>query len=804
MLLSADVLHQQFTSTSQPSISDAELQEAKNWLGVNLSPEELTSVDISDEMRDRLSRDPRAQPILKALHKDLLSMQVGWNGEKPIWVTYGAKSFPLLDYYTQSNDPVRQRYGMTGIFNLGKPYTTLWLKKQIKRRSHSRPLWDSDIAWRVAFGLDDPLTRAEIIQLARANLNPQSEGNFNLDDPYYYERAGQFNRRLLDNLLSDAEQQQDFEAEIKKRYGVYPEKPDPIAQQEHLKVEQWAKWMRDTKLTKNRIQQLLSAYDNLRVDTQSTIARNLIYVDRSKLAPSGRALLRHVMQDQNSRDRPIAITILTYHRDPTATRLMPEILDGDLHWIDPINSDVNLVLMDILDRYPNSRFVRGCREYGDLTGRSYYGQVLRSDAILRRIEQKTPVQTVADWQDWLNRYPDHPGADDATDQLIRALLTVADSLEATRQAIRLLTLPLGDGDARFRGYRRLRVLLDIGLTTDQLRSLLDDPESKPLLPLLRYALAVHLARDQQYAEAITTSNGINLARMPHGFFRDYFYFNDEDDLGVTDWKRKALIQSLQQMQAMLIEQRQQWQQLQQLQVSNTAESRYQIASQWAAKSGWKLGYLGLWNERRWTRLPTINTWDYLIDSSRNLTEQRRDRFNYRNWLSDCQDWWMCDATYRGDSTARKLYQKGNANAIALSLYEALLHDPRTPAQVKEKTIYMEAMTLAAQALYFEPEEAQTIHPLPGVVASIKKKVPYYEGDTQYYLRFDVWGDYQRRIDQLTTQMQRQFPKSSYIDDLLMANYHLSGQKRYLAAVIKQYPKGDRAQEAQFLFKHPKD
>jgi len=802
VLLIADTLHLQFTSTPSSPVSDAELQETKNWLGVNLTPEELTSIDVTDEMRDRLRRDPRVQPILKALHQELLSIESGSFAGEPIWMKYGAKSFPLLDYYTQSDDPARQRYGMVGIFKLGKPYTTLWLKKQIKRRSHNRFfrfLWDFDSDWQANFGLNDPQTRAEIINLARANLDSQPDTRSNLDDPYYYEKNRmQFNHQLLDSLGSGVEQQRSLADEAVTRSKANSQKPDPAVQEER-KAWDWVKWVESSHLTTATIQRRLPEYDKLAANTQIYVLRRMMNTPSGKLAAPGRALLEYVMENSDSRDRPLAIAILSFHRDPEATRLMPEILNGDFQKLLPLTGEPTLVLLDVFKRYPATHFVQSFREYGNLTGRSYYGQEPRSDTILRQIEQKTPAQTVADWQDWLRRYPDHPGADDATDYLIRALLATGDSVEATHQAIRLLTLPLGDGDARFRGFRRLRVLLDVGLTSDQLQPLLNYPDAKPLLPLLRYALAVHLARDQRYQEAIAISNGLNLTRLSVGWFRDYSYFNGDTDYDT--WGRREAVGLLKQMQATLTEQRQQWQQLQEIQQANTAESRYQVASRWAARDGWQLGYLALWNEKRWNRLPVVSSWNYGSDPSANATQQRRSRFEFDDPLYGCRNWWMCDAVYRGDAKARSLYQKGNPNAIALSLYESLLHDPRTPAHVKEKTIFMESQTLAAEVLYFEPGEVLQIHPPAGVLVGSKKKVPYRKGSDRYSLELDVLGDYQRRIDRLTIQMQQQFSQSSYIDDLLMTNYYLTGQKRYLETVIKQYPKGDRAEEARLLLKN---
>jgi hypothetical protein len=803
ILLVADTLHLQLKPTSQPTISDAELQEAKNWLGVNFTPEELASIEITDEMRDRLRQDPRAQPLLKILHKDLISIRSGGDTGNPIWVTYGAKSFPLLDYYTQSADPIRQRYGITGIRRLGKPYTTLWLKRQIKRRAPSNDLLRNTEDWS-EFGLDDPQTKAEIIQLTRQNLAPQRDSASNYDDPYYYEKSGQFNRRLLNSLLSREELDQEYKRENQNFYQSDHAESVQF-EREQQKIEQWAKWVKRSDLTAANIQSTLPEFDKQSPRVQLNLVLGIAYVKQGKLAAPGRSLLRHVMQDPRSPNYAMAVVILDFHGDPEATGRIYEVLNGDLHKLYPVArslvaNSMGLVLLRILQKYPDSRFVRGFQDYGDLTGHSYYGNVPRNEAILRRIEQKKSAQTAADWQDWLNRYPDHPGADDATERLALSLLQDDQPVAASREWIKLMTQRIGDGDARFRGYRRLRVMLDIGLTTAQLQTLLDDPllddpNAAKIIPLMRYALAVHFARDQDYASALQVSNGVNLAKIPYRILRNYSFLNDEPD---DTYYRDYLKQSPSQMQALLTEQRQRWQQLNQWQQQNTAAARYAIASHWTDQGGWKNGYFGMWigirRGERWNHLP-MGSWYEEYQPSKNI----QDRFECnRADFYECYELQTCDLVKRKTVANRDAYQKGNSNTVALSLYEALLRDPKTPATIQEKTLYMEGITLAAQKLYFEPNEAEAIHPPPGVIAGPKIRVPYYEGSDQFDLELDILGDYQRRIDRLISQMQKQVPNSRYTDDLLMANYYLTGSKRYLKQVVNQYPKSDRADEARFL------
>ena len=170
-------------------------QEAANQ-AEGLSPVKLTQIEVDDVMRDRLRFDPQWQPILQAVRQDLL--EVKWGDSKltnPVWKQYGAKAYPLLEYYARSRDAVRQAYGMAGIRHLGKPYTTLWLTKQVQRRSSTPDFYlltgkldtlllesgdasDDPKAWEREFGLDDPQVRSRLIQFAKQNLEPENSPDF--------------------------------------------------------------------------------------------------------------------------------------------------------------------------------------------------------------------------------------------------------------------------------------------------------------------------------------------------------------------------------------------------------------------------------------------------------------------------------------------------------------------------------------------------------------------------------------------------------------------------------------------------
>jgi hypothetical protein len=575
-------------------------------------------------------------------------------------------------------------------------------------------------------------------------------------------------------------------------------------------LAEWREWKKQQRLQPKQTRQMLDKYDHVLSDYgKSEVKQGFIEARQGKLSAAERVLAKHLIADRQSPDRVWMLTIMDWHGDATTADQLQELLNGDLHQIYTLTRDsdnlINFIaLRSIVKKYPNSRFVQGCRQYEDLTGRSYFedfGNELKPIQYLEQLERKTPAQKVADWQNWLNRYPDHPGADDATDHLARSLLADDDAMGATRQWIKLMTQPIGDGDARFRGYPRVKIMLDVGLTIPQLQELLEDSESASIAPLLRYAIAVHYARNQNYDRALQMSAGLDLNRMPHQVLSRYSWQSTTHTYPTRfhEGYLKDLLQQKQKMQAMLVEQRQRWQQLLQWQQENTPESGYKIASSWADSQGWKNGYLPVWEGYRRSDLPT----SYNFAPERPQKIQERFSWDYPYGSDECRRTWVCDLSRRGETAVRKAYQEANSNAIALSLYQQLLGDATTSVKIREKILYMVGSTLFWQQSRFTAGETQRIHPPAGVTATLLKQLPKESagGDwnsSDRSSRYDVTGDYQRAIDRIINQMQQQFPNSRYIDDLLIDNYFISWQPRYLEQIVKQYPKGDRADEARFL------
>lgn len=752
-----------------------------------LSPEQITQVEVDEQIRDRLRTDPQWQEIAAAIRQDIMILKWGkGKPPNPAWKRYGAKAYPLLDYYTRSKDEVRQEYGIVGIRSLGKPYTTLWLTHHLQQKLTTPDIYlvtenlkslrdgtDDDMkhenAWLKEFGLDEKATRLRLVNIAKQNLQPESS-----DPVYQYKNYYQFH----------SEFNKDFLVAVLGYDKVYP--PQPVESKPPLNLPQWFKVESLTKPNQSQIQSAITYYNNLSPKTQEQLlVEHLGQVKAGKISPIGKAVLQYLANNPKSPDQVWAMAELERHGDAQGTKQLQQIINDDLSKINSLtrfagyeshtirNTHAYYLLINIAQKYPQSKFIRGCREYGDLTGASYFDKADRPKEILERNAKKTPAQQIRDWQQWLSKYPDHPGADDATYHLARSLQDNNDVMGAMRLWNKLMTQPVGDGDAIYLAYPYVRSLLDVGLTTEQIETLLAEPPMQPMVPLLKYALSVRYARGQDYVKALQTSEKLDLIAMSNNVLGSYYNYNPYWWTGASNPKT---IEVQKQMQAMLLEQRQRWQNLLKLQQENTPDSQYRLASNWAGAGGWKNGYMAIWDGFRAFHLP----------------------------LQDCQTWWVCNLKRRDPNLVRSLYQNSSQNAVAISQYQKLLNNPLTPPPLREKTLYMVASTLLWQWQDHPFGETLRIHPPAGVPGKLQNDQDDSDnGDSQDSSK-EMEQNYQSRIDQIISELQISFPQSKYIDDLLFSSYYLSGKPEYLQQIVQRYPQSDRATEAKFLLENRVD
>ncbi len=756
-----------------PSPQEA-LQQAEN-----LSPAEIVQIEVDASIRDRLRTDPQWQEIANAIRNDIVQMKFG-DGlpAEPAWQKYGAKAFPLFDYYSRSRDYYRQLYGMVGIRKLGKPYTTLWLERHVQRRAITPnfELITQDVnylltqkgqfrdydskEWEAEFGLDDPAFRQKIVQLAQANLNKRQPSRLGASLNRYY---AQFNYDLLVRLLG-------YEAVE----GQPPQLTKNLAG-----LKEWEQWERAGSITK-----AIAEFKKLPQDAQTHILVERYGSMRAgEISDFVRRFYVALMRDSDPFLQIWAIAELDRHNDPRASQELQTILNANMPRLYPLSQLVSyenrfddrgafayFLLLGMVEKYPNSKYAKGCRAYGDLTGYSYFGGEERPETLRRQLAQKTAKQKEQDWRKWLAEYAGHPGSDDARYLLARSLQDQNKVIEALAVWMELMSAPAGDGDAAYLAWAHIRTLLDVGLSVPELAKLAGEPSAKAFQPLIQYAIAVHQARNHNYRQALDTLAKIDFSQLSDALLNRYYGLDDWSWVGfpMVEIFRKDLLATVEQ-------QKQRWEQLDKWQKENTPEARYRIASDWAGQGGWINGYLPIWDGFRLYHLPT-NSWDV---------------------VAGCQEWWVCDPMRRSPFAMRQSYQAGSQLATALALYQKLLADPATPANLREKSLYMSAMLLLEQWEDHDYGETVRIHPPAGVKDTTQPTMDWQVRENT------IKRDYLRRIEEITQELQSKFPNSPYIDDLLFSSFFLSENPKFLQQIVQQYPNGDRFVEAKFLLSRKK-
>ena len=163
-------------------------------------------------------------------------------------------------------------------------------------------------------------------------------------------------------------------------------------------------------------------------------------------------------------------------------------------------------LIAISNKYPNSLFTKGCKEY--LSGIGHIGQYfgssrynVNSSEDKNIFKQPFLMEREKDvWTTYIRKYNTHPSVDNAYYRLARSYEMAGDYDNA------LITYytsqKFGDGDmSEFSGPRML-FIMDLVMSEDSLRSFLRNHPDHPLIPYVSYTLAVNMVRSEKFEEAV--------------------------------------------------------------------------------------------------------------------------------------------------------------------------------------------------------------------------------------------------------------------------------------------------------------
>ncbi|MGF1575213.1 MAG: tol-pal system YbgF family protein [Cyanophyceae cyanobacterium] len=716
--------------------------------------------------------------------------------------TRSERWFPLtlpifLHWTSHPTGSTRFGYGAEQLVQRGQPYSTWWLEHLL--RQNPEPGYDQtglsavlggynlelqefvEPDWAVV-GLENPAEATRITELAIRHVDP-SRSEWNQTNLTILQRLLQTDypqhQRVWSVLLPAIEAADPTKAQL--LMGLIPTYEDGIPWEWQLHVAR----LREQLASLDQVHEgtRLSVWDavdqiqglenpslaEIRALTQQWDPDSLAFLISGLMGPPQPhpVVVSYVAEIASDPDHPqqvMAAVELLLKRDPRGEELLATVVEGDLTQLHTIWDE--LLLLQLAEAFPTSRFTRAARAYGEIRGGTYFGNAYYDEETGERIPRPyAPAEEERRWRQWLAEYADHPGADDAAFWLGRTLEWQGRQAEALVHYADWLVDPVGDRDMTYQIRRQFLFLLDVGVEPDDLATVVQTQSAHALEPLFRYGLAVRQARQHHYGEALRLSQDLSLNQVistTPGWEWQRWY---------GDWQ-----QQISAFDTQLADQQQRWQDLQRWQQLRNSQERLNLARHWASWTGWRNGYLVLFD-------------------------------GFRNGGLGWGGWRDPVAHSQEIDQARPALQLANHNAQAVMLLEPLIEDTSTPARLVEQALYLQISALYRQYASYPPSETFAMVPLNGwgdpdpslyeVIPPdwIQAADPYYD---IYKTQQEQSAWYIRHIIRITSTLLEDFPRSRYGDDALMVVYELTQDPEYLKELLQRFPEGDRSEEARVL------
>lgn len=222
--------------------------------------------------------------------------------------------------------------------------------------------------------------------------------------------------------------------------------------------------------------------------------KNLVHSEDKLLAAIAfRGLISaELTRDENNKDQ-----WQNWQWSPYIKNLLEKAVETDMHLL---SSLYRLELLELSKRYPNSKFTEGCKEYTKLTdGDTYFGNNLKSNYFRQPFNS---VRELKVWHPFIKDYPNHPGTNDALYRIARAYELQKDY----EKAILYYQKAVQEGDYDY--YReiatiRILFLIDSVMSSESVANFISNNPDNFLTPILDYSKAVHLIREDKLLDAKT-------------------------------------------------------------------------------------------------------------------------------------------------------------------------------------------------------------------------------------------------------------------------------------------------------------
>ncbi len=402
-------------------------------------------------------------------------------------------------------------------------------------------------------------------------------------------------------------------------------------------------------------------------------------------------------------------------------------------------------LLVLANRYPASKFTQGAKEYRTLIGggKFYFGYRDslpngQESPVLR--QPFVPQKEVNIWSRFFQKYPDHPGTDDAMYRIARSYEIKKDYENAILWYYKASQAP--DGDLSDLAKGRTLFLIDSVMSSNSLNKFISANSHHPLIPYLTYSKAVYLIREEKILEAqseiekfVRNYKNLKLTRFFDGSEGKYmssslFWSNVEQQ--IDSLKKLNKIRSL----------------------PLTDNKLYEEGSFWFYNDLTAYNYLwhGLYIPTFFRSMP--EKWEGI-----NTVVQRSINFELVQ-------------------SANQSYKFQNGSLKSINLFQKLLKEYPNSA-LKEKAQYSIAL-----AYYYLTNE----------------KWPNLS-DTDISWLSDTDISWRNMAVKNFYDFVNRFPKSSLADDALLSIAYVTGVDKAIALqalerLLNEYPNGDRKKDAQ--------
>lgn len=193
----------------------------------------------------------------------------------------------------------------------------------------------------------------------------------------------------------------------------------------------------------------------------------------------------------------------------------------------------------LANKYPNSLFTKGCKEYVKFSGGKYFGggdEDADADADAGTVFRQPfiPGKEIAHLKEFVKKYPGHPGSNDALYRLARAYEVQGDYENAIIYYYESSEAP--DGLLRDVATNRILFIIDLLMSSELLAKFLTNHPNHPLTPYIKYSKAVHLIREYKYSLAESELEDF-LKNYQDGKYPHLVRSFSEDYLGAIFWTK---------------------------------------------------------------------------------------------------------------------------------------------------------------------------------------------------------------------------------------------------------------------------